>query len=995
MYRIFYLFCLVIQLGMTTTRGQGLTILHTGNTQAALEECGCRPLQLGGLPRRSSLLGPILQSSHRTLVMDAGNFFGGKAGEKDDAGRSFFNLSAMQEMGYHAVNLGPLEFTFGLGFLQQAIDSIRLPFISTNLRVKTGKTPWFASWAFSLQQDSVYIWGISGELDPAMAGTVERAPAPAALKKAIPAGKGRRTYYILLSNASPAENKEIAAAFPQLDAILTDKGVYNFKDSTQAPVMGVHPVGKTVCQTDFPGTPTPAGVPHGAKAGSKHQHTMKLISLDANFQDDPDTRQKLTDFYTDFSRRLPGAETFRLFGDRPLEQDPENSYAGNAQCGRCHPAEAASYMTTRHSKAFDQLLSAQRHYDSRCLACHTTGFGYASGFTADQLRPELRPVGCEMCHGPGKRHVLAPDTLNIRKTAGKEICGVCHTAKWSPNLSSQFEDYYKAIRHDAAEPAKPEAAASAEPGAKLLVELFVMSECPYGLQAEQVLVPELQKYGDRVDFRLYFIAHEKGAGAVIVPKKAAAGPASGGQCQGDTSQYEGIGRFTSLHGAGEVEEDIRQAVLAQKYPAHLLPYLLERSRRGPSEPFENILRGLGWTAGRADSFGVFCSGTEAEQVLSENIKNTRRYGISASPTLWLNGEPWDAALKPGIIGRFLCQGKKNTADPVCAGLPACWTDADCRQPGQEYSCPDGGTAQARCVTQPAVAFDLVIVNDRACITCNTGNLVALFRENFPGVRIRNVDIASPEGTQLIRTYGLEVYPSFLADTAVQRSLHFPDVKHVFTPVKDRLAVDKKVVNAYHYLNRTEIPGRLDVYLTPQDPPAVETMKYLAPWIRESKGRYAVSLHYFAQTIKPAPGKPWHSGFLMPAGPREVPEAVRELCVDSLYPQAGLDFRLCRGADLRTRFENRTEETPDEWRRCGDSLKLDRTKLEKCTDGAAGKKLFLRSREESRTVDPRQSPVFLVNNTLRIQGFAPPVMDIIKSELDKAVAKSKPQNPNPK
>ena len=47
---------------------------------------------------------------------------------------------------------------------------------------------------------------------------------------------------------------------------------------------------------------------------------------------------------------------------------------------------------------------------------------------------------------------------------------------------------------------------------KLSVDLFVMSQCPYGIQAENIVIPLSAELGSRVDLKLYFVGEEIEAG---------------------------------------------------------------------------------------------------------------------------------------------------------------------------------------------------------------------------------------------------------------------------------------------------------------------------------------------------------------------------------------------------------------------------------------------------------------------------------------------------
>lgn len=69
---------------------------------------------------------------------------------------------------------------------------------------------------------------------------------------------------------------------------------------------------------------------------------------------------------------------------------------------------------------------------------------------------------------------------------------------------------------------------------KPTLELFVMSYCPYGVQAEEKLLPIVKEFGDKINFKLQFIVQEKKEPFV-----------------------QDITPFTSLHGYPEVAENIR------------------------------------------------------------------------------------------------------------------------------------------------------------------------------------------------------------------------------------------------------------------------------------------------------------------------------------------------------------------------------------------------------------------------------------------------------
>jgi cytochrome c554/c'-like protein len=102
----------------------------------------------------------------------------------------------------------------------------------------------------------------------------------------------------------------------------------------------------------------------------------------------------------------------------PLQNEVKSEYVGSARCGKCHEEAYKIWKTSAHSHAFQTLVDAKnpilRQFDGECVACHTVGFKYLSGYgdpANDAKRNQmLVDVGCESCHGPGGAHVK--DKLN-------------------------------------------------------------------------------------------------------------------------------------------------------------------------------------------------------------------------------------------------------------------------------------------------------------------------------------------------------------------------------------------------------------------------------------------------------------------------------------------------------------------------------------------------------------------------------------------------------
>lgn len=141
----------------------------------------------------------------------------------------------------------------------------------------------------------------------------------------------------------------------------------------------------------------------------------------------------------------------------------------------------------------------------------------------------------------------------------------------------------------------------AKPG---VMEIFVMSQCPYGVMAENTVIQAHQNGtypADKTVKIRYIVSYD---------------PARG---------------FSSLHGSGEWEEDVRQLLIAKYYPTKLWKYLEIRNKDYRSSRWDKAMQEAGINPGKItkkfDSEGL--------ELLKAEAAYGQEYGINASPTfLW-------------------------------------------------------------------------------------------------------------------------------------------------------------------------------------------------------------------------------------------------------------------------------------------------------------------------------------------------------------------------
>ncbi len=588
-------------------------LLFTGNTQAQLEPCGCFIGQSGGLPRRAKAISRIRETGFSPLLIDLGGVQPSQlpsmkthSFEADDLSadnevimqdqhRIQTTLTAMEIMGYDAF----FPFDAETEIIQNREVDLSFTFLDSDLT----------------QDSDSYLIKTVGEKRIAMVTLDLKDPAEVALvskklNSLLSEVQAQSDFVVGLSHSPIEVNRVLAQKYPSFSAILSPyKG--ETKKIGEVLLAYCNAKGKTL----------------GALMLTDTEMDIQQIALTEQVSDDPDIRRLLDDFYhqvaTDHQLQIT---SHRLFSSQQEEQDDKNSYIGSQTCQECHQQEFSQWSHSSHATAFNTLRTVGREYYPECVTCHVTGSGYESGYQiGNPKREHLVDVGCETCHGPGKLHAYTPLKENIRGQVPEKVCTACHTPEHSPGFDQLIEYVMSEVDHSRTQLSLKQILEQRMRGPmKPAVELFVMSYCPYGVQAEQELLPFFEKYGDRIDFKLRFIVGKDEASE-----------------EKPSEQVE----FTSLHGEPELIENKRQMVIAELYPDKLFDYLLCRADH-LEEAWVNCAQEVELDVER------IAQAVESEKItmqLLEEVQRTKELSVKGSPTLVIDGRIIDGSLWRGRV----------------------------------------------------------------------------------------------------------------------------------------------------------------------------------------------------------------------------------------------------------------------------------------------------------------------------------------------------------
>ncbi len=181
--------------------------------------------------------------------------------------------------------------------------------------------------------------------------------------------------------------------------------------------------------------------------------------------------------------------------------------------------------------------------------------------------------------------------------------------------------------------AAPKAATDLPKSDKPVVELFVMSQCPYGTQIEKGILPVVEALGKKIDFKIKFVDY-------------------------------------AMHGEVELNEQMNQYCIDKTQPEKFNTYLKCFLVEGKTA---DCLKSTGINTAKVDSC---VKETDAKYKITENFKNkvgfkgsyagfdiykddNAKYGVQGSPTLVINGETAESGRDSATLLETICSTFKS------------------------------------------------------------------------------------------------------------------------------------------------------------------------------------------------------------------------------------------------------------------------------------------------------------------------------------------------
>jgi Gamma interferon inducible lysosomal thiol reductase (GILT) len=457
-------------------------------------------------------------------------------------------------------------------------------------------------------------------------------------------------------------------------------------------------------------------------------------------------------------------------------------------------------------------------------------------------------------------------------------------------------------------------------GHTAVLDMFVMSQCPYGVQVEDAIGPVKEQLGAALQVNINYIANVDEAGG-----------------------------FKSLHGPNEVAGNIVQLCAGAQDAKKMLPMILCQNKAGAKtvhESWKTCGAEVGLDVGKLETC---MGGDEGKKLLTDSLTLAQQKGARGSPTMFLDGQPYKGGRKPNDFLRMICGTYGADAPAACKDIPV---------PPEVHA---------------------VFLSDDRCKACDLHPVEGKLKGSIGGLKAEYLDVKSEEGKAFYAKMkaadpNFKLLPAILVKTdelekdvdgkaaMVKFISAMGDTGYSSLKVGAKFDPDAEICDnttdddgngqadcadptcAKQLLCREADPGKVDLFVMSRCPYGAKAMLAMHELKEEFGPDIDLDIHFIGN-MKAGEPTSMH-------GQAEVDDDIREVCAQTKYPNnyQYLDFVACISRDYKA----------GNWEGCAKEAKMDPKVIDACFKGE-GKKLLADSFAVAQALGISSSPTFLVNN----------------------------------
>ncbi len=177
--------------------------------------------------------------------------------------------------------------------------------------------------------------------------------------------------------------------------------------------------------------------------------------------------------------------------------------------------------------------------------------------------------------------------------------------------------------------------------------LFVMSFCPYGNQAEELMMPVANLLKDKADIQLHYVIYSNYQGG------------------GSTYCLDKDNKYCSMHGIQELNQDVREMCVEKYQSDKFWSFVKAVNAKCTAQNVDSCWEAVAQSAGVDTAKVKTCQKNEALTLLEQEVQLSKKYGISGSPQLVINDKEYSGERSAEGYKAAICSGF-NSAPSECS-----------------------------------------------------------------------------------------------------------------------------------------------------------------------------------------------------------------------------------------------------------------------------------------------------------------------------------------
>lgn len=277
-------------------------------------------------------------------------------------------------------------------------------------------------------------------------------------------------------------------------------------------------------------------------------------------------------------------------------------------------------------------------------------------------------------------------------------------------------------------------------------------------------------------------------------------------------------------------------------------------------------------------------------------------------------------------------------------IPECFKNSDCnKKDGLVSTCQNPGGSQAACAYFEPQKFEALLITDMNCKFCSTQFSEKILKDLFVGINFKAIDYKDKEAVELIRKYSITSLPTFILPDDVKKNSNFSNVSDFFDEKDGKVFPKRELSGMFLFLERKEIPNKIDLFLNPHKKETLGTLKDLVQF--SSKNNVNLNVYFIFEKTAGVTGYPQE-------------EAKMAYAVKKAFPNKFFDYLIVRVNDIKTKS----------WIESLEASGLDYKKVKAAADSKEVANLISENEKMLKEINVTSGNVILINNNRIFQVF---------------------------